>query len=324
MGEVITVPLAAQPNAGKPRDIEGRNLYLCSPDYMASYARRFVSPRRAPGRRLLRHDAGTHPADSAGGEGDGARRGAARCAGGRGPDAAREPAARAAAGAARGEVRPGPQARRRSVRHHRRGAAVARARCDRSASRRPARCAITRRRRRRGPRRPAQRRAAERPVAGGADVPAARHRDAAPVLVPRSQPAGDPVGPARRARDRAAQPPRHHRRCAQPGRHPRRHGGLRRRLDRSHQRRQPAEPRARHRRPVDRRADAVSHRRDGQPLARPRPGAASGWNTRSRRARSSSSPGRSSMRQAFERFLAARRRLQDSRSSSASGRSTAP
>ncbi|HKT80526.1 MAG TPA: homocysteine S-methyltransferase family protein, partial [Vicinamibacterales bacterium] len=34
--------LSAQPNAGKPRDVEGRNLYLCSPDYMASYARRFV------------------------------------------------------------------------------------------------------------------------------------------------------------------------------------------------------------------------------------------------------------------------------------------
>jgi homocysteine S-methyltransferase len=42
IAEVVTVPLAAQPNAGKPRDIEGRNLYLCSPDYMASYARRFV------------------------------------------------------------------------------------------------------------------------------------------------------------------------------------------------------------------------------------------------------------------------------------------
>jgi len=34
--------LAAQPNAGKPRNIEGRNLYLCSPEYMASYAKRFV------------------------------------------------------------------------------------------------------------------------------------------------------------------------------------------------------------------------------------------------------------------------------------------
>jgi homocysteine S-methyltransferase len=36
------LPLSAQPNAGKPRDVEGRNIYLCSPEYMASYARRFV------------------------------------------------------------------------------------------------------------------------------------------------------------------------------------------------------------------------------------------------------------------------------------------
>lgn len=35
--------LAAQPNAGRPRDIEGRNIYLCSPEYMASYARRFIT-----------------------------------------------------------------------------------------------------------------------------------------------------------------------------------------------------------------------------------------------------------------------------------------
>lgn len=35
--------LAAQPNAGVPRSIEGRNIYLCSPEYMASYARKFVT-----------------------------------------------------------------------------------------------------------------------------------------------------------------------------------------------------------------------------------------------------------------------------------------
>jgi methionine synthase / methylenetetrahydrofolate reductase (NADH) len=34
--------LSAQPNAGKPRSIEGRNIYLCSPEYMASYAKRLV------------------------------------------------------------------------------------------------------------------------------------------------------------------------------------------------------------------------------------------------------------------------------------------
>src|SRR5205823_9161650 len=42
MAAVTTRKLSAQPNAGKPRDVEGRNLYLCSPEYMASYARRFI------------------------------------------------------------------------------------------------------------------------------------------------------------------------------------------------------------------------------------------------------------------------------------------
>src|SRR5581483_3714634 len=42
MEAVTRLSLSAQPNAGKPRDVEGRNIYLCSPEYMASYARRFV------------------------------------------------------------------------------------------------------------------------------------------------------------------------------------------------------------------------------------------------------------------------------------------
>jgi homocysteine S-methyltransferase len=42
MEAVTSLSLSAQPNAGKPRDVEGRNIYLCSPEYMASYARRFV------------------------------------------------------------------------------------------------------------------------------------------------------------------------------------------------------------------------------------------------------------------------------------------
>src|SRR2546426_5096526 len=37
-----SLPLSAQPNAGIPRSVEGRNIYLCSPEYMASYARKFV------------------------------------------------------------------------------------------------------------------------------------------------------------------------------------------------------------------------------------------------------------------------------------------
>jgi methionine synthase / methylenetetrahydrofolate reductase(NADPH) len=42
MEAVTSARLSAQPNAGKPRDVEGRNIYLCSPEYMASYARRFI------------------------------------------------------------------------------------------------------------------------------------------------------------------------------------------------------------------------------------------------------------------------------------------
>jgi methionine synthase / methylenetetrahydrofolate reductase (NADH) len=42
MSAVTRLGLSAQPNAGRPRDVEGRNLYLCSPEYMASYARRFI------------------------------------------------------------------------------------------------------------------------------------------------------------------------------------------------------------------------------------------------------------------------------------------
>jgi homocysteine S-methyltransferase len=41
MAAETSLPLAAMPNAGMPRAIEGRNIYLCSPEYMASFARKF-------------------------------------------------------------------------------------------------------------------------------------------------------------------------------------------------------------------------------------------------------------------------------------------
>ena len=40
---VATGSLAAQPNAGRPRQVDGRTLYLFSPAFIASYARRFVN-----------------------------------------------------------------------------------------------------------------------------------------------------------------------------------------------------------------------------------------------------------------------------------------
>jgi methionine synthase / methylenetetrahydrofolate reductase(NADPH) len=35
-------PMSAMPNAGVPQRVEGRNIYLCSPEYMAQYARRML------------------------------------------------------------------------------------------------------------------------------------------------------------------------------------------------------------------------------------------------------------------------------------------
>jgi methionine synthase I (cobalamin-dependent)/5,10-methylenetetrahydrofolate reductase len=57
MRAVSSLPLAAQPNAGMPRSVEGRNIYLCSPEYMASYARKFV----AAGAQLIGGCCGTTP-----------------------------------------------------------------------------------------------------------------------------------------------------------------------------------------------------------------------------------------------------------------------
>jgi methionine synthase I (cobalamin-dependent)/5,10-methylenetetrahydrofolate reductase len=57
LAQVTRARLSAQPNAGKPRDIEGRNIYLSSPEYMATYARRFV----ARGVRMVGGCCGTTP-----------------------------------------------------------------------------------------------------------------------------------------------------------------------------------------------------------------------------------------------------------------------
>jgi homocysteine S-methyltransferase len=57
MAHVSGARLAAQPNAGAPREVDGRHLYLSSPDYMASYARRFITA----GVRLVGGCCGTSP-----------------------------------------------------------------------------------------------------------------------------------------------------------------------------------------------------------------------------------------------------------------------
>jgi methionine synthase / methylenetetrahydrofolate reductase(NADPH) len=42
MRAATALPIAAMPNAGMPRAVEGRNIYLCSPEYMASFARKAI------------------------------------------------------------------------------------------------------------------------------------------------------------------------------------------------------------------------------------------------------------------------------------------
>src|SRR5580693_7904859 len=54
---VTSLPLSAQPNAGIPRSVEGRNIYLCSPEYMANFMESFVGI----GVRLMGGCCGTTP-----------------------------------------------------------------------------------------------------------------------------------------------------------------------------------------------------------------------------------------------------------------------
>ena len=42
MALVTKTKLSAQPNAGMPRDVGGRSMYMASPEYMASYARHLI------------------------------------------------------------------------------------------------------------------------------------------------------------------------------------------------------------------------------------------------------------------------------------------
>lgn len=57
LAKVVTVPLSAQPNAGLPREVGDRKIYMASPEYMASYARRIVEA----GARFVGGCCGTTP-----------------------------------------------------------------------------------------------------------------------------------------------------------------------------------------------------------------------------------------------------------------------
>jgi len=57
MRRAVRVPLSGQPNAGLPRTVQGRNIYLASPDYLVAWARRALRS----GARLLGGCCGTTP-----------------------------------------------------------------------------------------------------------------------------------------------------------------------------------------------------------------------------------------------------------------------
>jgi methionine synthase I (cobalamin-dependent)/5,10-methylenetetrahydrofolate reductase len=57
MADTTALKLSAQPNAGLPREVAGRQIYMASPDYMAKHAKRLI----AAGARILGGCCGTTP-----------------------------------------------------------------------------------------------------------------------------------------------------------------------------------------------------------------------------------------------------------------------
>jgi methionine synthase I (cobalamin-dependent)/5,10-methylenetetrahydrofolate reductase len=57
LARVVSLPISAQPNAGLPREVGDRKIYMASPEYMASYARRLVEA----GARFVGGCCGTTP-----------------------------------------------------------------------------------------------------------------------------------------------------------------------------------------------------------------------------------------------------------------------
>jgi methionine synthase / methylenetetrahydrofolate reductase (NADH) len=57
LAKVVTIPISAQPNAGLPREVEDRKIYMASPEYMGTYAKRMVEA----GARFVGGCCGTTP-----------------------------------------------------------------------------------------------------------------------------------------------------------------------------------------------------------------------------------------------------------------------
>ncbi|MGH7497729.1 MAG: bifunctional homocysteine S-methyltransferase/methylenetetrahydrofolate reductase, partial [Gemmatimonadales bacterium] len=57
LARMVAIPISAQPNAGLPREVGDRKMYMASPEYMASYSRRMVEA----GARFVGGCCGTTP-----------------------------------------------------------------------------------------------------------------------------------------------------------------------------------------------------------------------------------------------------------------------
>ncbi len=224
------LPLCVQPNAGLPRTVDGRLLYMATPEYFDVFARRTIQL----GATMVGGCCGTTPehvrwmAKS----GAHARRQAHRGRAARAPVTTAEVGAGPRADAARRAQRLRGQDRGRQVRGLGRGQPRARASIRRRRSKAP-RCSST----------------SGVDIVNVADAPRAMARMSnlafCSLLLERYgiQPIlhvcgrdrnllGPDGAPARRARHRHPQPGHHHRRSAEGRRLPRGHRGLRPRLDR--------------------------------------------------------------------------------------------
>ena len=189
------------PNAGVPAARGGPQHLLCSPEYMAQYARRLLWAGVQDRRRLLRHHARAHQADPLRGALAAARPRRPLPSRWRSPKPRRR---RMRQGAGGGEVASSaPSSPRASSSPSSRS-------CRRAAwtppGRSPARrlCARARHRLHQRARRPARQRPHERAGHLPAHPAAGRHRGGAPLLLPRPQHPRHPVRTAGRPRRRAS------------------------------------------------------------------------------------------------------------------------
>src|SRR5690348_2420244 len=222
MAKVTDRPLSGQPNAGLPKAVEDRKIYLASPEYVASYAKRMVEA----GARFVGGCCGTTP--------EHIRRIRAYVAS--------VSPRRHATVVSRTEVTPPAGVTEVPLAERSRwGAKLARGEPDGCDSiRTPHR------------------------TGNG-------HRNRDALLLPGPQPPGHAVGPPRGGRRGAPQCPDHHGRSAEDGALPGGDGGLRHRLDRTHEPGLSSQSGAGSRPQPDRVADEVGDRGGGQ-SGRARPG----------------------------------------------------